>query len=390
MATTRPARRPSAVERAAGIFRRTFGRDPTVVVRSPGRVNLIGDHTDHNDGLAMPMAIDRELAVAAARRRDAAIEVVSELDGRRRRFDVAGIRAEDRWPGWTLYAQGVLRHLWAPGEGTGFDAAVASDLPAGGGLSSSAALEMGIARLAAWLTGRPWQPAPAAAAGTRAENEWVGVPTGTMDQIAVAHGRRGAALVLDCAAGTWRYVPVPASVDVLVLDTGARRALVESAYDARRRECAGAARRLGVGTLRSLSSADLGRVAGLPEPLAARARHVVTENDRVRRVEAALAEGRLDVAGRALAESHRSLAEDFEVSGTELDTMAAIAAATPGVLGARMTGGGFAGAVVALARAGAVDVGEVIDRYRAVHDLPAHGRVVRAADGASLAIDEER
>ncbi|MBY5164059.1 galactokinase, partial [Nitriliruptoria bacterium AS10] len=202
-----------------------------------------------------------------------------------------------------------------------------------------------------------------------------------LDQVTVAHARAGHAMLLDCATTTWEHVPVPDDVEVVVLDTGARRQLVASAYDERRRECDRAASALGVATLRELGSGDLGRLDRLPPRLAARVRHVVTENARVRVVAAALAAGDVASLGAALAASHASLRDDYEVTGPELDTMADLANATEGVLGARMTGGGFAGAVVAVAPADVVAWDELVARYRRVHDLPGRARLVRSVDG---------
>ncbi len=395
MSTPAPARATAApapaTGRAAALLVSALGVDAAVVVRSPGRVNLIGDHTDYNDGLALPLAIDRELVLAMAPRDDDRVRLVSERDGVVHDFALADlvsgvVEAVARWPSWTTYVQGVLRQRWVePDDGArprGLDAAVASDLPEGAGLSSSAALELAVGRAAAVVDGTHWDPSAAARDGRRAENEWVGVATGIMDQLAVAHGRAAHAMALDCRDATWTHVPVPDDLDVLVLDTGARRSLVGSAYDDRRHDCEDAVARLGVASLRDVD--DLAALADLPAALRARARHVVTENERVRVVAAALRAGDLAELATAMRASHASLRDDYEVTGPELDTMAALANETPGIVGARMTGGGFGGAVVALAHPGEVDVEEMVARYREVHDLPAEVLVVRPADGTSL------
>lgn len=381
-----------APARAAALLASALGVDATTVVRSPGRVNLMGDHTDYNDGLALPLAIDRELALALAPRDDGRVRLVSERDGVVHDLGLSGVVSPDveeveRWPSWTAYVQGVLRQRWVdPRNGArpcGFDVAVASDLPEGAGLSSSAALELAVGRAAAVLDGTVWDPAAAATDGRRAENDWVGVATGIMDQLAVAHGRVGHAMVLDCRDTTWEQVPVPDDLDVLVLDTGARRSLVGSAYDDRRNDCQEAVEHLGVTSLREVD--DLAALADLPDRLRARARHVVTENARVRVVAAALRTGGLTDLAVAMRASHASLRDDYQVTGPELDAMAEIANDTSGIVGARMTGGGFGGAVVALGHPDQVDVTGLLARYRAAHDLPAQVLVVRPADGTSLA-----
>lgn len=378
MTASAPGR--SAVERARRGFDRVHGGAPTLVVRSPGRVNLVGDHTDYSGGLALPMAIDRELVLVARPRDDRRARLWSEVDEAVHDRSLDEAAPPERWDGWTVYVQGVLRAARGTVAPPGFDLAIASDLPSGAGLSSSAALEVGVAHLATSLAGVPHDPGRAAEWGRAAENDWVGVATGILDQVTVAQARAGHALLLDCATTSWEHVPVPPDLAVVVLDTGARRSLVGSAYDDRRRECEQAVEALGVSSLRELGPDDLDRVERLPGVLAARARHVVTENDRVRTVAAALAGGDHATLGRALAASHASLRDDYEVSGPELDTMADLANATTGVVGARMTGGGFAGAVVAVAVAGRVDLADLVDRYRRRHPLPARALVVHPVD----------
>lgn len=374
----------SAPSRAARLLMDLFG-EPDVVVRSPGRVNLIGDHTDYNDGLAMPMAIDRELGLAARPNDDRVVRLWSELDGQVHQFPAESV-VGDRWPGWAIYVQGVLALDEAGPPTRGFDLAVASDLPDGAGLSSSAALELGVARVVAALEQRPWVATDAAELGRRAENEWVGVSTGIMDQLTVAHASEGAALMLDCADASWTDVHLPDDADIVVLDTGARRTLLGSEYDQRRADCRLAADLLGVSSLRDLEVGwqHHGRSRDLSPRLLGRVRHVVGENARVRAAADAFRRDDLDAAGRLLSESHRSLRDDYEVSGPELDTMASIAQDTPGITGARMTGGGFAGACVALARRGQADLDGLIRRYGAVHDLPAQAIVVRPSAGAGV------
>lgn len=354
-----------------------------VVVRSPGRINLVGDHTDYNDGLAMPMAIDRELGFAGVPNDDQVVRLWSEFDDVVHELPLEDIGG-GRWPSWTVYVQGVLRLRPGGPPRRGFDAAVASDLPHGAGLSSSAALELATIRAVDELTGVAWDPAGAARLGRRVENDWVGVATGIMDQLTVAHASRGAALLLDCRDATWVDVELPGDIDVVVLDTGARRELVGSAYDDRRADCRRAAELLGVPSLRELPPDWQDGMIDLPAPLVARVRHVITENQRVRDLATALSAGDVSATETILRASHASLRADYEVSGPELDTMAELANDTPGILGARMTGGGFAGACVALAIPDEPDLDGLLTRYREIHDLPARAMVVTPVGGTSL------
>lgn len=335
-----------ARERAARLFREEFGGEPEALVRAPARVNLIGEHTDYNDGFVLPVAIDRELCVAVRARREPVVDVRSEgREGRRITLNHFQHKAKD----WSGYLQGVA---WALSEAghrlTGWDGAIASDIPVGAGLSSSAAIELATARAFQVTSSFDWGPTEMARLCQRAENLWVGVASGLMDQLASARGRRGNAILLDCRSLDLEWVPIPDRVSIVVMDTGTRRELQNSAYNDRRRECEEAAGALGVGSLRDLSEADLrSRWAALPEPLARRARHVVTENWRTLAAADALRDGDVAAAGRLMNESHRSLRDDFEVSSEPLDAIVEAAQATEGCFGARLTGAGFAGCAVA-------------------------------------------
>jgi galactokinase len=336
-----------APERAVAGFRTRWGAEPPLLARAPGRVNLIGDHTDYNDGFVLPMAIDREVWIALRPRADRRVKAISESDPRPvgLTVDAGGVEA-----GWGAYLQGVswaLREADLPVQG--WDGFVASDVPVGAGLSSSAALELAAAM--AFLAGAERRPGlvDLARLAQRAENDWVGVSCGIMDQLVVAAGRAGHALLIDCRTLEARPVPLPAGVAVLVLDTTTRRDLVASAYNQRRRECEQAARVLGVAALRDVDAADVARHAErLGHPLVGRARHVVTENDRTRRAAEALGRGDVRTTGSLMAESHVSLRDDFEVSSDALDAIVDAAAVQPGCHGARMTGAGFGGCAVAL------------------------------------------
>lgn len=367
--------RQSAVE----LFRRSFGAEPEFVVRSPGRVNLIGDHTDYNDGFVLPMAIDRSVWLAGRMTTERRIRVESAG------FDVIELdldRIERSGGGWGEYVAGVAWSLAEAGDALcGWDGAVASDVPVGAGLSSSAALELAVARATTVCSGSPWDPVAIAQVAQRAENEWVGMACGIMDQLVVAAAAPHAALLIDCRWLETRPVPIPTEVAVVVVDSATRRSLVGSAYNQRRKSCEQAAALLGVPALRDIE--DVGQIAALlPERLARRARHVVTENRRVLAFEAALRDGDVEQAGQLLLASHRSLRDDFEVSVPEIDDLVATLMEIRGVHGARMTGAGFGGCLVALVDA--ASVGSVIDELRdRVHpDVEVY--VTRPAAGTSF------
>jgi galactokinase len=372
----------NASERAVRRFREEFGSEPNALVRAPGRVNLIGEHTDYNDGFVLPAAIDRDLCIAVRARSDAIVGVRSEgREGLTLPIDVFAPKAD----GWGAYVQGVAWALTEAGHPlTGWDGAIASDIPVGAGLSSSAAIELATARAFHVTSGFEWEPIEMARLGQRAENAWVGLASGLMDQLASALGRRDHALLIDCRSVEVELLPLPGDVDIVVLDTGTRRELETSAYNDRRRECDAAARSLGVGSLRDATEADLDP-ADLPEPLGRRARHVVTENVRTLAAAGAMRAGDAVALGRLMDDGHRSLRDDFEVSSAALDAIVEAARAVPGCLGARMTGGGFAGCAVALVERSAVPDLErlVTSAYAERTGLACEISVCRASDGAS-------
>jgi galactokinase len=343
---------------AVRLFGERFGGTPTGVWRAPGRVNFIGEHTDYNDGFALPFAIGTGVCVAAATREDGVVALSSRQYGESVVTVPLGALAPGTLAGWAAYPAGVAWALRSAGHLVdGASLAIDADLPAGAGLSSSAALECA-AGLALASLYRLEVPRPELAAlGRRAENEFVGVPTGLMDQLAVLLGRSGHALLIDCRAGTGTPVPLDpaaAGLVILVIDTRAKHELTEGGYAARRRACEEAARALGVRALRDVTSvAELSR---LGDPvLRRRARHVVSEDRRVLDVAELLRAGQLGRVGPLLTASHASLRDDFEVSWPEADVTVE-AAIEAGALGARMTGGGFGGSVIALAPAGAAVV----------------------------------
>jgi galactokinase len=375
------------VERVITAFRERTGRDPDGVWAAPGRVNLIGEHTDYNDGFVLPAAIDRQVVAAAGRREGGRLRVWSLQTGPPADLELEGI-GPGRVEGWAAYPAGVA---WALGQaGTkvgGVDLVVDGDVPAGAGLSSSAALECAAAAALADLFGAGLDRVVLAGVARRAENEVVGVPSGVMDQMVSMLGRAGHALFLDTRSLDTEQVPLPleaAGLCLLVLDTRAGHRLVDGAYADRRAACEAAAAVLGVPALRDATLERVEAAAGeLGDPGLRRARHVVTENARVLEAVGLLRAGELDRLGPLLAASHASLRDDYEVSSPELDT-AVEAAVAAGAVGARMTGAGFGGSAIALV---ATDLaGPVGDRVRDAFASAGFGppavEAVTASDGA--------
>ena len=343
------------VDELSAAFERQYGRAPDGVWAAPGRVNIIGEHTDYNEGLVLPIAIDRRALAAVAARDDGMVRVAS----RQRQGDPVVRELSDLGPGrvrgWAAYPLGVAWSLAdRHGVSQGADILIDSNVPLGAGLSSSAALEAAVGLALADVAGRDIPRDALALACQRAENEVVGAPTGVMDQMASLLGRAGSALFLDCRSLQTEQVPFDldaAGLALLVIDTRASHDLADGEYGDRRAACEEAARRIGVPALRD---ATLESVQNLSEPLRRRARHVVTEIDRVQHAVRLLRRGDVAGLGPLLTASHASLRDDFEVSIPELD-VAAATAVEAGALGARMVGGGFGGSVLALVPASEVD-----------------------------------
>ena len=378
----------SAEARARAAFLEHFGEPPSFMVRSPGRVNLIGDHTDYSEGFVLPIAIDRGLWLAMRPRTDRQVRIWAELGN-----EWAGIDLDrlEQHHGWAAYIEGMAHELTVEGvELLGFDGALTSDLPAGAGLSSSATLELAAAKAFSVSSGFAWDPKQAAIMGWRVENEWLGLSSGIMDQLVCGSGRENHALLIDCRNLTTRPVAIPAGTDVVVLDTGTRRKLTESRYNERRLECEAATAAYGKEFLRDLSLNTL-----TSDPLAdwrlyRRAHHVVSENQRTIDAADALARDDAALVGSLMVSSHASLRDDYEVSGPELDAMVEAAVAAPGCLGARMTGGGFAGCAVALVESSALDdfIFETTQVYRHQTGLEPSLYVCKASDGTSVKTEE--
>ena len=375
-------------------FRSRFGGPPAFIVSAPGRVNIIGEHTDYNDGLVLPMAIDRAVWIALRPRRDRQV-IVHSLDFEETaKFSLDNLH---KGKGWPEYIKGVawamqVERLKASPRGSargveGWEGVVTGDVPKGAGLSSSAALELAAARAFAAVSDLEWEPVKMARLGLKSENEWVGLSCGIMDQMISAAAQAGHALFLDCRSLNFEQIPLPGGLSVAVLDTATRRGLVDSDYNERRAQCEAAARFFGVRALRDVDMQAFEARASQLDPLTRRrARHVIYENERVSQAVAAMRRGDVKTLGGLLDASHASLRDDFEVSSPALDSMVEIARQAVGSVGARMTGAGFGGCAVALVRAERVQEFSihVAQEYTRQIGLTPNVYICQAAAGASL------
>ncbi|MBL8146869.1 MAG: galactokinase [Anaerolineae bacterium] len=376
------------LQRATATFQSRFGTPPALIVRAPGRVNLIGEHTDYNDGFVLPMAIDRQVVIALRPRHDGYVAVYSlDFD---ETVEFSPVEMEDRREGglWIEYMQGMAWALQEAGHALkGWEGVVGGDVPIGAGLSSSAAIELATARAFAEVSNLPWHPAQMALLAQRAENEWVGVKTGIMDQMISAAGVAGRALLIDCRSLAFEAVPLPPETSVVILDTATRRELVTSAYNERREQCEAAAAFFGVPKLRDVSWPRFeAEQEGLDPVTRRRARHVISENARTEAAAEAMRRGDATELGLLMDASHVSMRDDFEITNDALNMMVAIAQVHPASYGARMTGGGFGGCAVALVRAeqAAQFASDVARGYTAANGLTPAVYVTPAAAGASV------
>lgn len=342
-------------------FQEAFGRPPSLLVRAPGRINLLGAHVDYSEGWVLPAAIDRSVWLAAALAPHHRATLFSADFGETAVVDLDTLQARPRVSHWSNYASAVAWSLRASGYAlAGMDAALMSDLPMAAGLSSSAALEMAL--VLAWqkLCGLDLDPLGRARLGQQAENEYLGVGSGIMDQFASVFGRKQHFLLLDCRTLEHAYVPISPATAVILADSGARRQLADIDYNARPKECREAVSILsaslpGIRTLRDVSAKDFDRFSGtLPAVLRRRARHVIEENVRVHAGVKALTRGNLPEFGRLVGESQESSRSNYENSTPELDLLGTAAQAVPGYYGARFAGGGFGGMMQLLVDASAV------------------------------------
>lgn len=342
-------------QRVVQTFAAHFNAKPDFLVRAPGRVNLIGEHTDYNDGFVLPMAIDRAVWIALRPRPDRRVALHALDLGLSADFELDSLRREGA--DWIEYVKGVAYELQVDGfKLQGWEGVMAGNVPRGAGLSSSAAVEMAAARAFAAVSGFDWDAMRIARIGQRAENNWVGVKCGIMDQAVSAAATAGHAFFLDCRTLEHRHVPLPQDAAVVVLDTSTRRGLVESAYNERRAQCEAAARFFGVKALRDVSVEEFEKKyktrksSTLDELAWRRAKHVITENERVLQAVEAMRRNDPVALGKLFDASHASLRDDFEVTNDALNWIVESAQARPECFGARMTGAGFGGCAVALVR----------------------------------------
>ncbi len=342
-------------------FMAHYGNNPRMIVRAPGRVNLIGEHTDYNDGFVLPIAIDRATYVAARLRPDRRVQLYSTNLSASDSFDLERIERSAEHP-WSDYVRGIAKGLLARDLPVlGADMLIASDVPLGSGLSSSAALEVAVGYAFQLLNGFNLLGEELALLAQGAENSFVGMQCGIMDQFMAALGRAGHALLLDCRDLSYRPIPIPPDVRIIVCDSGVRHSLVGSEYNQRRAACHEAVRLLRehlprISALRDVSPAQLTEYGSLLPPVVLRrARHVVSEISRTLRAAEALERADLVTFGRLMNESHTSLRDDYEVSVPEIDTLVELACTLPGCYGSRITGGGFGGSTVSMVSIGAVE-----------------------------------
>jgi galactokinase len=367
---------PEALSRR---FQQLHGTRPRIF-RAPGRVNLIGEHTDYNDGYVMPIAIELYTWVAAGKRDDRILRVHSLHFGETIALPFDEFAGPPRQH-WSDYIRGVAAVLGARGQKlSGANLVIHGQLPLGGGLSSSASLEIATALALMWTSNFELPPLEMVRACQRAEHEYAGTRCGMMDQFIITFGRLQHALMLDCRSFEYRLVPIPEGARVVVANSMVRHELAAGEYNRRRADCEAGVRILrrhfpGVRALRDVTAADLeSHKSELPDPVYRRCRHVISENQRVLGAAEALQAGDLDRVGQFMCESHRSLRCDYEVSSAELDVLVELASACQGVYGARMTGGGFGGCTVNLVRSDAVErlQGKIGEGYaRATGIIPA-------------------
>lgn len=329
-------------------FEAKFGEIPTHIVRAPGRVNLIGEHTDYNDGFVLPMAIDRAMWIALRPTNDNTVHITSLDFENPVDFNLENFSKEAGTP--ADYVKGVAWALQQAGYSLkGWEGVMKGNVPIGAGLSSSAALELATARAFALVSDIEWNPAKMALLSQKAENQWVGVNSGIMDQMISAAGDAGHALLIDCRSLDTELLPLPKGTAIVILDTNTRRELVTSAYNERRQQCEAAANYFDVPKLRDVDVAAFeAKKDGLEDIIMRRARHIVTENERVLAAKQAMLDDDAQALGILMNASHASLRDDFEVTNDALNIIVNIAQAEDTCFGARMTGGGFGGCAVAL------------------------------------------
>jgi len=342
----------SLKETTDALFAETFGYPATHTIQAPGRVNLIGEHTDYNDGFVLPCAIDYQTVISCKARDARTVRVIAaDYDNQRDEFSLdAPIVAHDSQQ-WSNYVRGVVKHLQQRDASFGgADLVISGNVPQGAGLSSSASLEVAVGTVFQQLYHLPLDGAQIALNGQEAENQFVGCNCGIMDQLISALGKKGSALLIDCRSLGTKAVSMPEGVAIVIINSNFKRTLVGSEYNTRRQQCETGARFFQQKALRDVSLDQFNTVANELDPLVAkRVRHVLTENARTVEAAAALEKGDLQRMGELMGESHASMRDDFEITVPQIDTLVEIVKATIGDKGGvRMTGGGFGGCVVAL------------------------------------------
>ena len=372
------------------VFRDSFNSEPDWIVVAPGRVNLIGEHTDYNDGFVLPCPINFNTAIAAKRRDDKCVRVIAvDYDSQQDEFVLNQPNLAKSDLMWANYVRGVFEQfLLREDQLCGLDLVISGNVPQGAGLSSSAALEVAVAYAINHANQLNYSSAQLALISQAAENQFVGCNCGIMDQLVSAAGEAGHASLIDCRSLEPRSIPMIEELSVVIVNSNVKRGLVDSEYNTRREQCEQAAKILGVTALRDITTVQLNdRSALLPPDVLKRARHVVSENERVLSAAKALAEGDRVSLSQLMAESHRSMKEDFEITVPAIDYLVSIIAEHIGDQGGvRMTGGGFGGCVVALVPHHMVEqVKALIDsKYESETGLTADIYVCQACDGAGV------
>lgn len=378
------------IQNVKASFEQVWGYTPSHIIQAPGRVNLIGEHTDYNDGFVLPCAINYQTVVAAAKREDNLVRVVSvDYGNALDEFDITQEIQFQEDKMWANYIRGVVKCLLARGYPfTGADISVSGNVPQGAGLSSSAALEVVIGQTFKALFNLEISQAEIALNGQQAENAFVGCNCGIMDQMISAEGRENHAMLLDCRSLATQAVPMPEEMAVVIINSNKKRGLVDSEYNTRRQQCEEAARIFGVKALRDVTIEQFNeKMSELDEMVAKRARHVITENDRTMEAAQALRTHDMKRMGELMADSHASMRDDFEITVKEIDILVEMVKEVIGEQGGvRMTGGGFGGCVVALVPLLLVDKvkATVEAHYQAATGLQASIYVCQATQGAGL------
>lgn len=378
-------------------FQKQFGHAPQFIVRAPGRVNLIGEHTDYNRGFVLPAAIDRDFIIAASEVKDEKITVWSNNYEEKDSFALANIQKSKQYD-WSNYLRGVVSTWQAQNKSaTGFNAVIDGTIPQGCGLSSSAAYEIAVATLLDQMCNTALSPKEIALLAQKSENDFVGVQCGIMDQFVSVCGKRGVAVLLDCKSLTAEMIPLDLErydLALVITNSGISRSLASSNYNQRKEECDAALellikiiKRENIKSLRDIPSAEFIKYQHfLPLALRKRCLHVVEENDRVLKAAQALVANDVTKFGELMNESHASLRDNFAVSLKEIDLLVSLTQAHPGVLGSRLTGAGFGGCTVSLMNTSSVNtyINKVLPQYEEATGIAAQVYIAKVSDGASL------